>query len=488
MWDGTRVRVPSRSVEKGLCLVHGGKPNTSITVVRPDADFDPHLIHGCASRTSTQIDRSGDYPLTIAFNLHCVIFDQGSVWLVANNTYRDMMAGVIQCSKRWERIYIDLPHPLLLQPFILERDRFPILKSVELFIGAPTLEGDHFLIDLLFRRAAPSNLFVGPLLQSVQLRGHLGSTRHLIKHFAGWDSLTELSVAFPDTGHEETKFTAFHTHQFLGIFPRLVNASFFLHHDQHSHVATPRTVLTHLCLECLSLQGAPVNSSFARFLILPSLTALHLIFNAYEVPHAGSNQLLPDSPESYGEGIMELLRKFGGQLKELSLNPDALSQSSFPSCLELLNQHRLLSLRLSGQRFPSDVPERHQAAVCEDLDHATLVYLRDAAVFPNLNRLNMRIRNSFTETCCESALVEFIAARIKATGVPRYTSRDGSEEHQSSPSNRSPSLRDIHITFLSDSRVDIVRKLKGRGIGLGGGGVGIRVEYPDSFIEFRVLL
>ncbi|KAJ3522632.1 hypothetical protein NMY22_g11808 [Coprinellus aureogranulatus] len=40
--------------KKGLCLVHGGKPNTSITVVRPDADFDPHLIHGCASRTSTQ--------------------------------------------------------------------------------------------------------------------------------------------------------------------------------------------------------------------------------------------------------------------------------------------------------------------------------------------------------------------------------------------------------------------------------------------------
>ena len=82
---------------------------------------------------------------------------------------------------------------------------------------------------------------------------------------------------------------------------------------------------------------------FAQSLELPSLKALVLGFSPYSNIFPTSIHSA-DPPPSYGEGVLTLLRKFGGQLNALLLNYDVLNSSSFPACPDLLDNDRLRTL------------------------------------------------------------------------------------------------------------------------------------------------
>lgn len=255
-------------------------------------------------------------------------------------------------------------------------------------------------------------VFAGPKLRAVTLGGHVQMpNRPFVKYFEHWTSVTELTIEPSQSDQRSTLFNAYHALQFLQHLPHLTSVSFVLHHEKPGQIVQREHPVTLPNLQKVSLRGVPMGPGFARSLVLPSLTSMYLAFDAYE--NDGQDPPTLATPAGYGEGILELLRRFGGQFTALAIDPAPFTGtlSSFPSCLDYLDSGRLETFRLIDRHFPAPHPDsQSEEAARRELIHAALVYLANPAVLPNLKHFGMTLWDHSLHMC-EGALAEVVNGR-----------------------------------------------------------------------------
>lgn len=333
------------------------------------------------------------------------------------------------------------------------------------------------------------DIFTGPMLRSLRLAGQWQMDRTVGQCAQRWAPLTDLKIELCSIGSDSARFNASQALGLLEALPRLVTASFALQHEKPGDAVENHTPIKLSHLKYLSLRGVPMRPGFARSLILPSLNAMHLIFEAY--PGGDSNSSTSTQPDGYEAGILELLRIFGTQLSVLALNPEPFTLASFPSCLNNLSNKRLETLSLIDKNFPT--PPDHFALYGVDakqqLDYAALSYLADPSVLPNLKYFEMAVRNLRWDAQWDLALVEMIAARRRMSAnfhlgekgcealVRESVVKVGPEEDAA---QSKCCIRDVHVALSWWTYIDIVDELKARGVDLEVDPFSIRLDYPYS--------
>lgn len=449
------------------------------------------------------LERSAENPLTVLLDLRHTGIDDAPAFPNAFSAYDSIVALLFKDSQRWKSFDVNVAaRSFPLRAFSMNcihhlkatKDHVPILTSLRLNLAhSESQQGVVWISPALMH----TGLFSGPSLRHLKLEGDWDMGGPLRGRIKGWASLTEIEIDALPGPAGSPRFGAYQVLIFLEAVPSLVRASFILRHEgEEEQVATLSSPITRADLQFLSLKGVPMGPDLARFVILPSLTELRLVFDPSRDINGSFDNPTPEPDDNYGEGVLQLLRKFGDQLTTLVLNPEVLSPSSYHSCLEFLNSDRLESLSLTDKHFHAQQArsEEDSSTPGKHLDCLTLAYLTQPHILSNLKHLAMNVRNWRRNGECELALLELIAARrrrMEPTPVSPNLAEGGhiegvvpiEYEGEELASGRSRYLTEVHVTFTHDSDLNIIQELNSRGVDLRSPSFTMRLNYPNSTIR-----
>jgi hypothetical protein len=184
-------------------------------------------------------------------------------------------------------------------------------------------------------------------------------------------------------------------------------------------------------LVIMTLQYSPAPNGFASSLDLPRLTSVHLYCD-----WPSRAQRSQDS-----NGNVELILKYGRQLKELTLSRHSIPLTALSACLEQLR--RVTRLRVSGMQ---------SVRPSSDSDLSLISDLTRPGILPLLEELILSdISNFQTDGATESAVRELLIQRL----------RMASDVCISGPR---PKVRKARVHFLCERKVDILEEMGERGL------------------------
>ncbi|TEB29169.1 hypothetical protein FA13DRAFT_1775513 [Coprinellus micaceus] len=317
--------------------------------------------------TAAWVHRSGSHPLTVTIVLD--IHEYSSPYEGIPRYSTDLgvaMRTVFRHSKRWQLLTVTVNlYPGAISQFLRACQAlspYDVLNLAIKILPRPSaLISSSWSVGLI---SCP--LFAGRSLWRVKLAGHWNVGQFLQRRVGlrDWAQLEDIGI------NEESQIESSHVLQLLQALPR--------------HGNPPAKPITLLHLERLSLQGVPMGPGFPHSLVLPSLKVLTFCFypHYHPLPNAIDST---DPPSSYGEGVLTLLQKCGPHLVAFLLNYDVLDSSSFPACLDSLNNDRLRVLIFITFCQPRlNAPLWHAAN--QHRDFMALEHLAKPPRFPNLER------------------------------------------------------------------------------------------------------
>ena len=108
----------------------------------------------------------------------------------------------------------------------------------------------------------------------------------------GWAPLTDLEICPSRSNASGMHFSASDLPSLLKVFPLLQSAKFLIRNeDAESGAVRPTDPIVHAHLRSLCLGGRPIRPELTRFLVLPSLRALFLVFSTPIIPPKDSASL-----------------------------------------------------------------------------------------------------------------------------------------------------------------------------------------------------
>lgn len=324
----------------------------------------------------------------------------------ARALYRSLVDAIRASSSRWKDVELSLTFDPITESLVRLFDHAPhatpLLRNISVDLplsryhqpSTPTLNR--------ITNMTSSGIFAAPSLRSVTITGGVWGNIARAKASSEWPiyhNVTHLRLHANITG-ELSSFGTHHALQLLKALPHLVECQLNLAHSPgafpHPAEEPPIPLPT---LTTLTLTSFPPARGFAPSLDAPNLETLHL-----RSDHVYPTVLPQDEAAN---GIVELLERFGPQLKGVTLYYESLARSAVRRSLRLLPC--VERLQLSSISSEETLRHSRYASI------AALSELGEHGACPDLKSLYIDIRDTEVGGM-DGRLVEFLAKKRAPRG------------------------------------------------------------------------
>lgn len=343
--------------------------------------------------------RSGQRPLTLV--IHIVGYNRIQVPPDIDRHLQPVFDSICMTSARWSSITLDVQDAdsniAFTRLFELSAEDLPILQTATVSVMGRILwqaEGSS-LTGLLRQFPLSRGIFTTSSLRSLTLRGTWGSL-HPMDLAKVWPPLTHLDLRPYVTHHAEPVLDFIALLHYLKSFPTLQSLTFALVSGPPLPLEPVDVSMASLTYLNLFVGDDPISPDVARYLSLPVLHTLAIARHRNIGPPLGVN-----------DGLVGLIRKVGGSVRELSLPVEQFKAAAIAVVFDHLpNLEKLTSNTTAAwwENESSNPRPEHNAltALNGEGDHVRC---------PRLQHLTMGVQSEYKDYSIEEAFSRFLARR-----------------------------------------------------------------------------